>query len=181
MNRLPPATGFPPHGPPRNPGRGPRATRVGLRTAVVVLVVTAFPVLSLLWASGVATGEVEDRALATMAAIGKAASLQEQQAWDDAIRIVTSVATRPAVVTALASHNPDQASQMASRSTASILVLGPFSDARMYDPVGGLLAIATLPGVTPTAVAGISSAPVTLGDSAAPGTAAEDFVEAFPA
>ncbi|HEX9313798.1 MAG TPA: hypothetical protein VGA71_00110, partial [Actinomycetota bacterium] len=72
---------------------------------MVVLVATAFPVLSLLWASGVATSEVEDRALAGIAAIGKTASLQEQQAWNDAIRIVTSVAARPSVVTALGSHN----------------------------------------------------------------------------
>ena len=83
MNRLSPATDTSLHGLPTNPATGPRATRVGLRTAVVVLLATAFPVLSLFWASSVATGEVEDRARAGLAAIGKAASLQEQQAWDD--------------------------------------------------------------------------------------------------
>src|SRR5205085_4833043 len=57
-----------------------RSTRVGLRTAVAVLLAAALPVLSLLWASSVATGEVEHRAFAGIAAIRNAASLQEQQA-----------------------------------------------------------------------------------------------------
>src|SRR5260370_12271842 len=123
-----------------------RAPRVGLRTAVAVLVATAFPALSLLWASSVAPGEVEHRAFVGIAAIGKAASLQEQQAWDDAIRIVTSVAARPSLVTALASRNRADAREMARLSTASVLVFGPFSDVRIYDPTGDLLALASLPG-----------------------------------
>src|SRR5256885_8820269 len=164
MHRLSRVTDPSPHGPPTNPGKVARATRVGLRTSIVVLVATAFPVLSLLRASGVATSEVEDRALAGIAAIGKTASLQEQQAWSDAIRIVTSVAARPSLVAALGSHNPADARQMASRSTQSILVLGPFNDVRMYDAAGDLLAVASLPGVTPTAMAGTRSPPARLGD-----------------
>jgi PAS domain S-box-containing protein len=142
---------------------------VGLRSAAVVLVATALPVLSVLWASSVATEEVEHRALASIAAIGKAASLQEQQAWNDAIRIVISVAARPSVVTAMGSRYPAVARQLASQSTASILVFGPFSDARMYDPAGNLLAMASLPGVDPTPVTGTPSDPATFGDPVTPG------------
>src|SRR6267143_1879354 len=114
MNRLSRATDPSRHGSRTNLGKVPRATRVGLRTAVVILVATAFPVLSLLWASSVATAEVEHRAVAGVAAIGKAASLQEQQAWDDAVRIVTSVAARPTVVIALGSHDPTVVRQIES-------------------------------------------------------------------
>src|SRR5438309_5963574 len=157
MNRPSRATDPSRHAPPTNLRSVPRATRVGLRTAVVILVATAFPVLSLLWASGVATGEVEHRAFVGIAAIGKAASLQEQQAWNDAIRIVTSVAARPSLVIALASPNRADAQQMARLSTASVLVFGPFSGVRMYDPAGDLLAMASLPGRDPTAVPGTQS------------------------
>jgi PAS domain S-box-containing protein len=131
---------------------------------VAVLVATAFPVLSLLWASSVAPGEVEHRAFVGIAAIGKAASLQEQQAWDDAIRIVASVAARPSLVTALASRNPADARQMARLSTASILVFGPFSDVRIYDPAGDQLAMASLPGRDPAGVTVTQSQVTTFGD-----------------
>src|SRR4029077_18497257 len=49
MNRPSRATDPSPHRPPIPRGRAPRATRVGLRTAVVILVATAFPVLDLRW------------------------------------------------------------------------------------------------------------------------------------
>src|ERR1700730_11988120 len=100
----------------------PRRARVGLRTAAIVLAATAFPVVTLLWASSVAKGEVEDRALAGMAAIGKATSLQEQQAWDDAIRIVASAAGGSGLLTTLQSHNPDVARQVDSQSASNIRI-----------------------------------------------------------
>src|SRR4029077_6327298 len=49
MNRPSRATDPSPHRPPIPRGRAPRATRVGLRTAVVILVATAFPFLDLRW------------------------------------------------------------------------------------------------------------------------------------
>jgi PAS domain S-box-containing protein len=113
---------------------------VGLRTAAVVLAATLFPVVSLLWASGVAKIEVENRAFGGMAAIADATSLQEQQAWDDALQIVTSGAARPALLSALESPHRKVAREIASQSAESILMAGPFGDVRMYDPAGNLLA-----------------------------------------
>jgi PAS domain S-box-containing protein len=118
----------------------PRGTLVGLRTAAVVLAATLFPVVSLLWASGVANIEVENRAFGGMAAIADATSLQEHQAWDDALQIVTSGAARPALLSALESPHRQVAREIASQSAESILMAGPFGDVRMYDPAGNLLA-----------------------------------------
>ncbi|MCW3036213.1 MAG: signal transduction histidine kinase, partial [Actinobacteria bacterium] len=144
--------------------------RVGLRTAAVVLAATALPIVSLLWASGVAKSEVRNRALGGMAAIGKATSLQEQQAWDDAIRIVASAAGGSGLLTRLESHNPELAREVASQSARNILMAGPFGDVRMYDAAGNLLAMASLPGVNPTAVTGTHLPSITLGDTITNGT-----------
>jgi PAS domain S-box-containing protein len=104
------------------------------------------PIFSLLWASGVARAEVEHRALAGLEATAKATVLQEQQAWDDAVLVVTSAASRPVPLSALESRD----TMLADQGAQNILITGPFASVRIVDAAGNLAASAILPGVTPT-------------------------------
>jgi PAS domain S-box-containing protein len=140
---------------------GPHPTsRAGLRTAAVVLTATALPILGLLWASGVARVEVEHRALAGLSATAKATVLQEQQAWDDAIRVVTSAASRPVSLSAVQARDLSLAEQAAK----NVLITGPFAAVRIYGATGDLIATATLDGVVPSPIGAIADGPLTVGD-----------------
>ncbi len=130
------------------------------RTAVVVLLATAVPVASLLWASGVARAEVEQRALAGLASTAKATVLQEQQAWDDAVRVITSAASRPVPLSAIQSRDVT----LAGQGARNILGTGPFSAVRIFDSEGNLVALAALPNVTTTPTGGIGPGALTIGD-----------------
>jgi PAS domain S-box-containing protein len=138
--------------------QGPRS-HPGRRTVALVLVATALPVVSLVWASRVARTEVEDRALAGLAATAKATVLQEQQAWDGAVRIVLSAASRPVPLSALESRD----TTLAIQGLQNILITGPFADVRLYSLTGDLIAVATLPGVTPTPVGHLGPGPAEFG------------------
>jgi PAS domain S-box-containing protein len=140
--------------------------RVGRRAVAIVLTATAFPVVSLLWASGVARAEVEHRALGGLAATGKATVLQEQQAWDDAVLVVMSGVSRPGLLRDLDSHNSAALLQIAR----NILITGPFANVRVYDASGTLAAMAGLPGTTPTDVSELGTGRVTLGNPVTTGT-----------
>jgi PAS domain S-box-containing protein len=136
-----------------------RTSPSGLRTVALVLTATALPVISLIWASGVARTEVEQRARAGLAATARATVLQEQQAWDDALRVVMSAASRPVPLSALELRD----TTLATQGVQNILVTGPFADVRLYSASGDLVAMAALPGVTPTPAAGLASGPPTVG------------------
>jgi len=142
--------------------------RPGIRAVVLILTATAFPVASLLGASFVAKAEVERRGRDGLAAIGKATVLQEVQAWDSAVRIVSSAASRPVPLSAVLSRDAG----LATLGLQNILTTGPFADVRIYEPAGTLFATAALPGVTPSAVAGLGTpvAATTFGDPVAYGT-----------
>jgi len=137
-----------------------------VRTVAVVLLATAVPVASLVWASGVARAEVEQRALDGLVSTAKATVLQEQQAWDDAIRVITSAASRPVPLSAIQSRDAD----LAKQGTQNILVTGPFAAVRLFDNMGALVAMATLPDVTPTPFGGIDTPALTIGDPVGDGT-----------
>ena len=113
---------------------------------MAILVATVLPLVSLVWASAVAKGEVEDRAVEGLVATAKATVLQEQQAWDDAVRVVVSAASRPVPLSALQSRDL----QLARAGVENILETGPFADVRLYDGAGTLLALAARPGVVPS-------------------------------
>jgi PAS domain S-box-containing protein len=136
-------------------------SRFGLRIVAVVLTATALPVASLWWASVVAKAEVEQRALAGLAATGKATVLQEQQAWEGAVQIVTSAASRPVPLDALESRD----TQLATLGVENILATGPFAAVRIFDGAGNLVAAAALAGVIPTTVTGTDAATATFGAS----------------
>jgi len=120
----------------------------GVRTAAIVVTATALSIVSLLWASGVARAEVERRALAGLEATAKATVLQQQQAWDDALLVVTSAASRPVPLTAIDARD----TTLANQGAQNILITGPFADVRIVDPSGTVLATAALPGVVPIPV-----------------------------
>ena len=129
-------------------GKLPGRSRAGLRTAVLILTATAVPVVGLFWASGVARSEFEHCALGGLVATGKATVLQEQQAWDDAARIVSAAALGATLVGGLQSHN----AEMVQQGAQNALITGPFADVRIYDAMGNLVATAAVPAITPTAV-----------------------------
>ena len=147
-------------------GRGSWPSNVLLRTAAVVLLATTVPVASLIWASGVARAEVERRALEGLTATAKATVLQEQQAWNDAVRVVSSAASRPVPLSALQSGD----AVLAGEGAQNILVTGPFADVRLYDSAGKLAAMAVLPDVTPTPYGMTGSTALTVGDPVSIGT-----------
>lgn len=149
-----------------DPGERPSKSRSGLRAAALVLTATAFPVLSLIWASQVAGDEVERRALAGLAATAKATVLQEQQAWDDAVRVAVSAASRPVPLSALELGD----TALARQGVENILITGPFADVRLYGAFGNLVASAALPGVTPTPVGIAVPGPPTIGEPVSVGT-----------
>ncbi|MDQ6724795.1 MAG: PAS domain S-box protein [Actinomycetota bacterium] len=130
------------------PASRSRRFDAGLRTATTVVVATALSIVSLLWASGVARAEVEHRALAGLEATARATVLQQQQAWDDALLVVTSAASRPVPLSAVESRD----TALADQGVQNILVTGPFADVRIVDPAGSPVATAALPGVTPSPV-----------------------------
>jgi len=130
------------------------------RTVSVVLLATALPVVSLIWASGVAGAQVKERALDGLAATAKATVLQEQQAWDDAIRVIESAAARPVPLSALQSRD----ATLAAQGIQNVLATGPFASVRIYDATGALVATATLPDTVPTPYAGIDGPGLTIGD-----------------
>ena len=138
----------------------PRGARIGLRTLSVVLAATIVPVASLLWASVVARTEVEQRALQGLTATAKATVLHEQQAWDDAVRVAVSAATRPVPLNAVGSRD----AALARQGVENILATGPFATVRLYDAAGELVAMAGLPGVSPTPLLPPSTGPTTFGD-----------------
>ena len=151
---------------PELPRPGPRpvgqfsGSRSGLRAVALVLLATALPVVSLVWASEVAGTEVERRALAGLAATAKATVLQEQQAWDDAVRVVVSAASRPVPLSALELRD----TTLASQGVQNILITGPFAVVRLYSAFGDMVATAARPGVTPTPVGAFAPEAVTFGD-----------------
>ena len=120
---------------------------------------SAVPILSLQWASGVARAEVEHRALAGLQATAKATVLQEQQAWDDAVLVVTSAASRPVPLSAIVNRD----TTLANQGAQNILITGPFTSVRIFDAVGDLAASAVLPGVTPTPLAAADGRTPTFG------------------
>ena len=124
-------------------------SHTGLRTALLILTASSVPIFSLLWASDVARAEVEHRALAGLQATAKATVLQEQQAWDDAVLVVTSAASRPVPLSALEARD----TTLANQGAQNILITGPFASVRIIDVTGNLAASATLPGVIPTPLA----------------------------
>src|SRR5205823_5070222 len=101
-----------------------------------------------------------------LAATGKATVLQEQQAWDDTLLVVTSGVSRPGLLRALDSH----ATAEVLRITGNILIAGPFADVRVYDATGILVAMAGIPGTTPTGVRGLGTGRVTVGNPVTTGT-----------
>jgi PAS domain S-box-containing protein len=147
-------------------GRPTPASGSGLRAIAVVLAATALPILSLMWAAGVARTEVERRASAGLTATAKATVLQEQQAWDDAVRVVVSAASRPVPLSALELRDTG----LATQGVQNILITGPFAAVRLYSPFGDVVATAALPGVTPTPVTSIAPGPPTFGDPTSVGT-----------
>ncbi len=149
----------------RSAGRRAWLSTVLVRTAAVVLVATAVPVASLIWASGVAKGEVERRALDGLASTAKATVLQEQQAWDDAVRVITSAGSRPVSLSAILSRDP----LLARQGVQNILVTGPFAAVRIYDGTGSLVALATLPDVTPTPIRAFGPPGLVIGEPVADG------------
>ena len=130
------------------------------RTAIVVLLATAVPVASLLWASGVARAEVEQRARAGLDSTAEATVLQEQQAWDDAVRVITSAASRPVPLSAIQSRDVT----LAGLGARNILGTGPFSAVRIFDNEGKLVALEALPGVTVTPIGGTGTRAFSVGD-----------------
>ena len=106
-----------------------------------------------------ARAEVEHRALAGLEATAKATVLQEQQAWDDAVLVVTSAASRPVPLSAIETRD----TTLASQGAQNILITGPFASVRIFDAAGTLAASAVLPGVTPTPVAGTDGRVPTFG------------------
>ena len=147
-------------------GKRSWASDVLLRTAAVVLLATSVPVASLIWASGVARSEVQRRALEGLASTAKATVLQEQQAWDDAVRVVSSAASRPVPLSALESGD----AVLAAQGAQNILVTGPFADVRIYDSAGKLAAMAALPNVTPTPYSKNDASGLSVGDPVSTGT-----------
>ena len=109
-------------------------SHTGLRTALLILTASSVPIFSLLWASGVARAEVEHRALAGLQATAKATVLQEQQAWDDAVLVVTSAASRPVPLSALEARD----TTLANQGAQNILITGPFASVRIFDAAGNL-------------------------------------------
>jgi PAS domain S-box-containing protein len=134
--------------------------RSQLRAVALVLTATALPVISLIWASGVGRTEVERRAGAGLSATAKATVVQEQQAWDDAVRVTLSAASRPVPLSALELRD----TTLASQGVQNILITGPFADVRLYSLFGDLVAMAAAPGVSPTPVAGVAQGPPTFGE-----------------
>jgi PAS domain S-box-containing protein len=132
--------------------RSPQS-RPGLHTTVLILLATIFPVASLYGASLVAKTEVERRAREGLAAIGQATVLQEEQAWDNAVRVVTSAASRPVPLSAIQSRD----TELAALGLQNILTTGPFATVRIYDSAGTLIATAAMPGATPTPVSRLGS------------------------
>ena len=148
------------------PARRSRPSHAGLRTVAAVVTATAVSLVSLLWASTVAGEEVERRALAGLASTAKATVLQEQQAWDGAVRIAVSAAARPFALSALQSGD----AALAGTGVENVLVTGPFAVVRLYGRGGDLLATAAIPGVTPTPVDGNAPSRVIVGEPAGVGT-----------
>ncbi|MGI8809322.1 MAG: PAS domain S-box protein [Acidimicrobiales bacterium] len=144
----------------------PSRSRSGLRAVALVLTATAFPVISLVWASQVARQEVERRALAGLAATAKATVLQEQQAWDDAVRVVVSAASRPVPLNALELRD----TALAGQGVQNILITGPFADVRLYGAFGDLIATAAVPGITPTPVGSVVPGSPTIGEPVSVGS-----------
>jgi len=142
----------------------PRA--LGLLTVALVLTATSFPVIALVWASRVARTEIEHRALAGLAGTAKATVLAEQRAWNDAVRIVVSASTRPVPLSALETRDRS----LAEKGVQNVLITGPFADVRVYTGAGDLVAMAALPGVTPTPVGGTGPGPPVIGEPTTVGT-----------
>ena len=140
-------------------GTIPRRGRVGLRVASLVLVATVLPVACLIWASAVARAQVERRALEGLSATAKATALQERQAWDGAVKIVTAGASRPVPINALQTRD----TALAARGVQNLLITGPFADVRLYDSAANLVAIAAMPETVPTPMNPADSGPVTVG------------------
>ncbi len=140
-------------------GAPDRAGRVGPRTFALVALATMVPVATMLWASVVAQTEVEQRALDGLTATARATVLQEQQAWDDAVRVAVTAASRPVPLSAVDSHD----AQLATQGMANILASGPFDAVRLYDAGGALVAVAARSGTTPVAATGLTAGPVTFG------------------
>jgi PAS domain S-box-containing protein len=137
-----------------------RTARTGLRTVSVVLAATIVPVASLLWASVVARTEVEQRAFGGLTATAKATVLHEQQAWDDAVRVAVSAATRPVPINAIGSRD----ATLARLGVENILATGPFATVRLYDAAGELMATAGLAGFSPTPIGSPTTGPPIFGD-----------------
>jgi len=150
----------------RDDPKGSWSSNALVRTATVVLLATAVPVASLFWASGVARAEVEQRALEGLVSTAKATVLQEQQAWDDAVRVIRSAASRPVPLSAMQSRD----TTLARQGVENILVTGPFADVRLYDGAGSLVATAALPDVAPTPSGGLGDPAMTVGDPIGIGT-----------
>ncbi|MEA2902149.1 MAG: hypothetical protein QOH36_2036 [Actinomycetota bacterium] len=142
------------------------ASNLLLRTSVVVLMATAVPVASLIWASGVSRAEVERRALDGLASTAKATVLQEQQSWGDAVRVVRSAASRPVPLSAIQSRDVT----LATQGMQNILETGPFAAVRIYDGTGLLVATAALPDVSPTPFGGTDDPDLSIGDPVSVGT-----------
>ncbi len=154
------------------------SSNVLVRTTAVLLMATAVPIVSLVWASGVARAEVEQRALDGLVSTAKATVLQEQRAWDDAVRVITAAASRPVPLSALQSRDTD----LISQGLHNVLITGPFADVRLYDGTGTLIATASVPGVTPTPFAGLGGPTPSFGDpvDVGPGTARQVAVAIGP-
>ncbi|MEA2826626.1 MAG: hypothetical protein QOG43_1065 [Actinomycetota bacterium] len=154
------------------------SSNVLVRTTAVLLMATAVPIASLVWASGVAKAEVEQRAVDGLVSTAKATVLQEQQAWEDAVRVITSAASRPVPLSALQSRDES----LARQGLQNVLITGPFADVRLFDGVGNLVAEAALPGVTPTPFGGVGGPTPGFGDpvDVGPGTARQVAVAIGP-
>ncbi len=163
MRRATPESGA--HDGPVRAGRS-RRSHAGLRTAALVLMATALPVVSLLWASGVGKAQVESRALEGLAAVGKATLLHEQQVWDDAVHIIGAGASRPPRPDALGAAGVEAT----TRAIQSLLLTGPFADVRVFDAAGNLVAMAARPSVTPTPVMPTDARSMSVGDPITVGT-----------
>jgi len=142
-----------------DPMDGAKRSRSGLRAVALVLTATALPVASLAWASRVSVTEVERRALAGLAATAKATVVQEQQAWDAAVRVVVTSASRPVPLSALELRDVT----LASQGVQNILITGPFAGVRLYSPFADVVATAFMPGVSDLPPGDIGPGPLRIG------------------
>jgi len=110
--------------------------------------------------------EVERRAFAGLAATAKATVVQEQQAWDSAVRVVLSSATRPVPLSALELRD----TTLAGQGVQNILITGPFAGVRLYSALGDLVATASVPEATPLPAGDIGPGPLRFGVPARAGT-----------